>query len=74
VGSDLCIRARAVTDDGVQRGLMAGDLVNRFAAVSGGRGGGRPQFASAGGGDPARLGAARAAAPELVAEWLSTPR
>ena len=64
----------AVTDDLVQRGLKAGDLVNRIAAVSGGKGGGRPQFASAGAGDPERLGAARAAAPELVAEWLSTPR
>ena len=62
----------ALTDDLVQRGLKAGDLVNRIAAVSGGKGGGRPQFASAGAGDPGRLGAARAAAPELVAEWLTT--
>ncbi|HLS46982.1 MAG TPA: alanine--tRNA ligase, partial [Gemmatimonadales bacterium] len=62
----------AVTDDLVQRGLRAGDLVNRIAAVSGGRGGGRPQFASAGAGDPALLGAARAATPGIVAEWLGT--
>ena len=64
----------AVTDDLVQRGLRAGDLVNRIAAVSGGKGGGRPQFASAGAGDPGRLDAARAAAPELVAEWLGATR
>ena len=62
----------ALTDDLVQRGLKAGDLVNRIAAVSGGKGGGRPQFASAGAGDPARLGAAREAVPGLVAEWLGS--
>ena len=60
----------ALTDDLVQRGLKAGDLLNRIAALSGGRGGGRPHFASAGAGDPAKLGAARAAVPSLVAEWL----
>ncbi len=64
----------AVTDDLVQRGLRAGDLVNRIAAVSGGKGGGRPQFASAGAGDPDRLEAARNAAPGIVAEWLSGAR
>ena len=64
----------AVTDDLVQRGLRAGDLVNRIAAVSGGRGGGRPQFASAGAGDPALLERARAATPGIVAEWLKAER
>jgi alanyl-tRNA synthetase len=44
--------------------------VNRIAAVSGGKGGGRPHFASAGAGDPSRLPAARAATPELVSTWL----
>jgi alanyl-tRNA synthetase len=62
----------AVTDDLVARGLRAGDLVNRIAAVSGGKGGGRPQFASAGAGDPALLPAARAAVPELIAAWART--
>jgi alanyl-tRNA synthetase len=60
----------AVTDDLVSAGHRAGDLVNRIAAVSGGKGGGRPHFASAGAGDPGRLQAARAATPELVAGWL----
>ena len=64
----------AVTDDLVQRGLRAGDLVNRIAAVSGGKGGGRPQFASAGAGDPGRLDAARDATPGIVAEWLGSGR
>ena len=53
----------AVTDDLVKAGRKAGDLARRIAAVSGGKGGGRPQFASAGAGDVARLPAARAEAP-----------
>jgi alanyl-tRNA synthetase len=60
-----------LTDDLVRAGRKAGDLVNRIAALSGGKGGGRPHFASAGAGDPARLSAARAATPELVAGWLA---
>jgi alanyl-tRNA synthetase len=60
----------ALTDDLVSVGKKAGDLVNRIAAVSGGKGGGRPHFASAGAGDPERLPAARAATREMVAAWL----
>ena len=60
----------AVTDDLVRQGKKAGDLVNRIAAVSGGKGGGRPGLASAGAGDPTRLVAAREATPRIVAEWL----
>ncbi|MBX3147093.1 MAG: alanine--tRNA ligase [Gemmatimonadales bacterium] len=60
----------AVTDDLVARGKKAGDLVNRIATISGGKGGGRPTFASASAGDVTRLGAARQAVPVVVAEWL----
>ncbi|MFL5474551.1 MAG: DHHA1 domain-containing protein, partial [Gemmatimonadales bacterium] len=63
-----------LTDDLVRAGRKAGDLVNRIAALSGGKGGGRPHFASAGAGDPAQLSAARAATPELVAGWLADGR
>ncbi len=59
-----------VTDDLVGAGRNAGDLVNRIAALSGGKGGGRPHFASAGAGDPTKLTAARAATPALVSAWL----
>jgi len=62
----------ALTEDLVQRGLKAGDLVNRIAAVSGGKGGGRPAFASGSAGDAARLPAAREATPRLIEEWLAT--
>ena len=60
----------AVTDDLVKAGRKAGDLAGRIAAVSGGKGGGRPQFASAGAGDIALLPAARAEAPGIIASWL----
>jgi alanyl-tRNA synthetase len=60
----------SVTDDLVGAGRKAGDLVNRIAALSGGKGGGRPHFASAGAGDPSKLTAARAATPALVSAWL----
>ncbi|MFQ6046717.1 MAG: alanine--tRNA ligase, partial [Gemmatimonadales bacterium] len=60
----------AVTDDLVRRGVEAGDLVNRIAAVSGGRGGGRPHFASAGAGDPAKLPEARRKTPDIVRDIL----
>jgi len=59
-----------LTDDLVGSGRKAGDLVNRIAALSGGKGGGRPHFASAGAGDPSKLPAARAATPSLVSAWL----
>ncbi len=59
-----------LTDDLVSAGRKAGDLVNRIAALSGGKGGGRPHFASAGAGDPTKLAAARAATPDLVSAWL----
>jgi alanyl-tRNA synthetase len=62
-----------LTDDLVSAGQKAGDLVNRIAALSGGKGGGRPHFASAGAGDPERLPAARAATPALVTAWLGNP-
>jgi alanyl-tRNA synthetase len=56
----------AVTDDLVGRGIKAGDIANAIAAVSGGKGGGRPHFASAGAGDVSKLPLARSRAAEIV--------
>jgi len=56
----------AVTDDLVQQGVKAGEIANAIAAVSGGKGGGRPHFASAGAGDATKLGLARAQARAIV--------
>ena len=61
----------AVTDDLISRGLRAGDLVKRIAAVSGGSGGGRPHFASGGLGDVAKVEETRRQVPEIVREALA---
>jgi alanyl-tRNA synthetase len=60
----------AVTPDLVERGLKAGDVVQRVARVVGGGGGGRPTLAQAGGRDPGRLDEALSLVPQVVAELL----
>ena len=50
--------------------IKAGDLVNFVAQQVGGKGGGRPDMAQAGGNDPAKLPAALASVPAWVAERL----
>ena len=60
----------ALTDDLVQQGVKAGEIANAIAAVSGGKGGGRPHFASAGAGDVAKIGLARAQARDIVERLL----
>ncbi|HYL54107.1 MAG TPA: alanine--tRNA ligase [Gemmatimonadales bacterium] len=59
-----------VTDDLVQQGVKAGEIASAIAALSGGKGGGRPHFASAGAGDPAKLREARAQVPAIVTRLL----
>ncbi len=63
----------AVTDDLISRGVRAGDVVTRIAEVSGGRGGGRPHFASAGVGDVAKMAEARAQTPVILRSLLAEP-
>src|SRR3989441_1461019 len=55
----------AVTPD-LSKKYKAGDLVKELSKTLGGRGGGKPELAQAGGGDPAQLDAALARAYELV--------
>ena len=57
--------ALGVTKDLVGR-YRAGDLVREVAAVVGGKGGGRPDFAQAGGNDPSRIDAAFAKLDALI--------
>jgi alanyl-tRNA synthetase len=57
-----------VSKDLVGRGLHAGNIVKEAAKIVGGGGGGRPDFAQAGGKDPARLVDALAAAERLATE------
>jgi alanyl-tRNA synthetase len=58
-----------VTKDLVGK-LKAGEIVGAVAALVGGRGGGRPDFAQAGGTEPEKLDAALAAVKDLVASKL----
>ena len=60
----------AVTKDLTDR-LRAGELVAAMAAEVGGRGGGRPDLAQAGGTQPERLDAAMAKAEALIAAALA---
>ena len=59
----------AVTDDLVTKGIKAGEIANAIAATTGGKGGGRPHFASAGVGDVSKLGEARARTAAIVREF-----
>jgi len=59
-----------VTRDGTER-IQAGPLVNFVAEQLGGRGGGRPDLAQAGGGNPAKVDEALRSVPRWVAERLS---
>jgi alanyl-tRNA synthetase len=61
----------AVTDDLVKKGLHAGKLVGEAAKAAGGKGGGNPTLAQAGGKDPAKLGEALALAKSLASQQLS---
>jgi alanyl-tRNA synthetase len=59
----------AVTRDLAKR-VHAGNLIKPIAAMVGGAGGGRPDFAQAGGREPAELGKAIAAADRVLQEQL----
>ena len=59
-----------VTADSVQR-IKAGELVNAVAQQVGGKGGGKPDLAMAGGNDASALAAALASVPHWVAQRLA---
>jgi alanyl-tRNA synthetase len=61
--------AAGVSKDATDR-LRAGDLVNQVASQVGGKGGGRPDFAQAGGSDPSKLTAALESVPAWVGSRL----
>ncbi|HEX7183402.1 MAG TPA: alanine--tRNA ligase [Thermoanaerobaculia bacterium] len=60
----------AVSKDLTAR-VKAGELVKRLSAIVGGGGGGRPDFAQAGGKEPEKLPAALAAVQDAVREQLA---
>jgi alanyl-tRNA synthetase len=59
----------SVTKDLTSR-VKAGDIVKAIAPIVGGSGGGRPDFAEAGGKDPSKIDDLLARAPELVGSLL----
>ncbi|HTX23795.1 MAG TPA: alanine--tRNA ligase [Steroidobacteraceae bacterium] len=56
------------------RQVKAGELIGVVAAQLGGKGGGRPDFAQAGGTNPAALDAALRGVPDLVRARLAAPQ
>jgi alanyl-tRNA synthetase len=64
-GEDKVALVAGVTDDLTSR-VKAGEIVNHVAKQVGGKGGGRADFAQAGGTQPANLGRAL----DGLAEWL----
>ena len=60
-----------ITPDLTARGLHAGNLVREVARITGGGGGGRADFAQAGGKDASKLQDALAAVPGIVQAQLS---
>ncbi len=61
--------AAGVTKNNVDK-IRAGDLIKPVAALVGGKGGGRPDFAQAGGTDASKLDQALAAVPDWIAEQM----
>jgi alanyl-tRNA synthetase len=59
----------SVTKDLTSR-IQAGRLVKELAPIVGGGGGGRPDFAEAGGKDPSKIDELISRAPGLVGELL----
>jgi len=55
-----------VTDDLIEKGLKAGDIIKQIAPIVEGGGGGRPQFAQAGGKNPEKINDALAKATEII--------
>ena len=69
VNGDKVSLIASVSKDTMDK-VKAGELVNFVATQVGGKGGGRPDMAQAGGNEPANLAAALAAVPEWVRERL----
>ena len=62
----------AIVSKDLTKRIKAGEIVNKVAAIVGGKGGGRPDMAQAGGSMPDKLKEAIASVPEHVRTLLST--
>jgi alanyl-tRNA synthetase len=70
VEGDKVMLCAGVSKDQMGR-VKAGNLVNFVATKVGGKGGGRPDMAQAGGNDPSRLAEALAQVPTWVKEQMN---
>ena len=66
------VRLVASVSKDLTKSLKAGDLIRPVAEKVGGRGGGRPDFAQAGGNDPGQLDAALALVSDEVAAQIDS--
>jgi alanyl-tRNA synthetase len=66
---DKALIAVGVTDD-LTKKIPAGKIIKEVSAIVGGGGGGRPDFAQAGGKNPEKLEEALKAAPEIIRKLL----
>ena len=64
--------ANQISKDAVAKGLSAGAIIGVLAAKVGGKGGGKPDFAQAGGTDAAGVSVAIAAARGLLEQALAS--
>ncbi len=71
VSAGKVILVAGMSDDAVARGVKAGDLVREIAPLVGGKGGGKPSLAQAGGKDPEAIPQALDKARERLGELLS---
>ena len=69
-GSEKLNMVGACGKEAVARGLKAGRLIKEIAAIAGGNGGGKPDFAMAGLKDASKLEEAAAAAAGIVRSHL----
>lgn len=68
VSGDKIIFVAAVTDDLTKKGYHAGNIVKNVAQIAGGGGGGRPNFAQAGGKKLEKLDEALASVSKMIRE------
>ena len=66
---DKVIFVAGVTKDNISKGIKAGDLVREAAKITGGGGGGRPDFAQAGGKKPEKIDEAFKKVYDILKGW-----
>jgi len=67
ISDEKVMLATAISRDLVDQGYHAGNWIKEIAPVVGGRGGGKPDMAQAGGSDPSKIADAITAAAETLA-------